>query len=158
MFFEFAVHKLWKIRFYILQSGLFQKIRACVRYNQKRARKSSKRAQLWVFTPLFSKFGAFRTLHPPLNSICFRSFQQRECHFVSQKGHCAPVPHAISGQNEPWQLGYHKFVYCIITYICEYSFKQLESEATESKVCQTLKGPKPCYINHMSVCFKPAYF
>ena len=33
--------------------GLFQKIRACVRYNQKRARNSSERAQLWIFPPYF---------------------------------------------------------------------------------------------------------
>ena len=45
--------------------GLFQKIRTCMRFNQKRARKSSKRAQLLIFTPHSSKFKAFRTLHPP---------------------------------------------------------------------------------------------
>ena len=50
--------------------GLFQKIRACVRFNQRRATKSSKRTQLCTFTPHFSKFRAFRMLHP-LNSMSF---------------------------------------------------------------------------------------
>ena len=36
-----------------------------MRYNQKRAIKCSKRAQLWIFTPHFSKFRAFRMWHPP---------------------------------------------------------------------------------------------
>ena len=49
--------------------GLFWKIRTYVRYNQKRARKSSKRAQLWVFPPHFSKFRAFRILHPPKRHV-----------------------------------------------------------------------------------------
>ena len=34
-----------------------------MRFNQKRATKSSKRAQLWIFTPHSSKFRAFRTQH-----------------------------------------------------------------------------------------------
>lgn len=38
-----------------LNRGLFKKSRACVRYNQKSAWKSSKRAQLWIFTPDYSK-------------------------------------------------------------------------------------------------------
>ena len=46
-------------------ASLFKKIWACLRYNQKRTRKSIKRAQLWIFTPHFSKFRAFRMLHPP---------------------------------------------------------------------------------------------
>ena len=47
------------------KQGFFSKIRACMHYNQKRARKSSKRAQLWIFTPHFSKFRAFRMPHTP---------------------------------------------------------------------------------------------
>ena len=43
--------------------SLLQKIKARVRYRQRRARKSSKRAQLWTFTPHFSKFRVFRTVH-----------------------------------------------------------------------------------------------
>ena len=43
--------------------GLFLKIRACVRYNQKRVKKSGKRAQSWIFTPHRSKFRAIRTLN-----------------------------------------------------------------------------------------------
>ena len=49
--------------------GLILENRACVRYNQKRARKSSKRTQLWVFTPHFFKFRAFRKLHPPKRHV-----------------------------------------------------------------------------------------
>ena len=40
-----------------------------MRYKQKRTRKSSKRAQLWIFTPHFSKFRAFRTLHSPKQHV-----------------------------------------------------------------------------------------
>ena len=36
-----------------------------MQYNQKRARKFSKRAYLWIFQPNFSKFKAFIMLHPP---------------------------------------------------------------------------------------------
>ena len=36
-----------------------------MRYNQKRASRPSKSAKLWIFTPNFSKFRAFRMLHPP---------------------------------------------------------------------------------------------
>ena len=32
-------------------------------YNQKRAKKSSESVQLWIFTPHFSKFRAFKMLH-----------------------------------------------------------------------------------------------
>ena len=32
-------------------------------YNRKRARRSSERAQLWIFTPHFPKFRAFEMLH-----------------------------------------------------------------------------------------------
>ena len=35
-----------------------------MRCDQKKARKSSERAQLWIFNPHFSKFRAFRRLHP----------------------------------------------------------------------------------------------
>ena len=48
--------------------GLFDKIRAYVRY-KKRARKSSKRAQLWIFTAPFFKFRTFRTLHLPKRHV-----------------------------------------------------------------------------------------
>ena len=36
-----------------------------MQYNQKRARKFSKRAQLWIFAPYLSTFRALRMLHPP---------------------------------------------------------------------------------------------
>ena len=62
---------------FVLIQGIFQKIRACMWYNQKRATKFSKKAQLWVFTPHFSIFRAFRMLHP-LNSMCFLSFQKKK--------------------------------------------------------------------------------
>ena len=45
--------------------GLFQKIRTCVRYNQKRAGKTIEKAQLWIVTPFLPKFRASTTLHPP---------------------------------------------------------------------------------------------
>ena len=75
---------------------LFQKIRACVRYNQKRAKKSSKRAQLWVLPLIFPNSGHLEC-YTPLNDMCFWSFQLKKKHFVSQKGHCVRLPHAISG-------------------------------------------------------------
>ena len=53
--------------------GLILENKGMRAYNQKRARKPSKRAQLWVFTPPFSKFRAFGKLQP-LNGICFWSF------------------------------------------------------------------------------------
>ena len=34
-----------------------------MQYNQKRAKKSGKRVQSWIFTPHFCKFRAFRMLH-----------------------------------------------------------------------------------------------
>ena len=62
---------------FVLIQGIFQKIRVCMWYNQKRATKSSKKARLWIFTPHFSIFRAFRMLHP-LNGICFLSFQKKK--------------------------------------------------------------------------------
>ena len=50
----------------------------------KRAGKSSKRTQLWICTPHFSKFRAFRMLHP-LKSMCFWSFHYRiRFHFLKR--------------------------------------------------------------------------
>ena len=72
---------------------------ACVRYNQKEARKSSKRVQLWIFTPHFSQFRAFRTLHPPKRHV-FLDILMRIRHFISQKGHCVRVPHSTSGSKK----------------------------------------------------------
>ena len=46
-------------------------ISACVRYNQKRARKSSKRAKLRIVTPYFPKLRAFKTLHPHKQYVFF---------------------------------------------------------------------------------------
>ena len=40
-----------------------------MQYNQQTARKSIKRVQLWIFTPHFSKFRAFRTLQPPKRHV-----------------------------------------------------------------------------------------
>ena len=54
-----------------------------MRYNQKRTRKSSKRTQLWVFTPHFSKFRAFRMLHPAPKRHVFLEFllEKKAFHF-----------------------------------------------------------------------------
>ena len=46
-------------------------ISACVRYNQKRARKSSNRAKLRIVTPHFPKLRAFKTLHPHKQYVFF---------------------------------------------------------------------------------------
>ena len=54
----------------ILSSGLFLKNKGMrVWYSRIRTRKSSKRAKLWIFTPHFSKFRAFTTLHPSKQNV-----------------------------------------------------------------------------------------
>ena len=69
----------------ILQhSGLILENKGCVRYNQKEAMNCSKRAQLWIFTPYFSKFWAFRTLHPPKRHV-FLEFLVEKKAFHSSK-------------------------------------------------------------------------
>ena len=60
-------------------------MKACVRYNQKKAIKCSKSAQLWIFTPHLPKFRAFRTLHP-LNGMCFWSFNREKDISFLKKG------------------------------------------------------------------------
>ena len=56
-----------------------------MRYNQKRVRKSSERAQLWIFTPYFFKFRAFRMLHP-LKTYVFGVFIKKYCILFLNKG------------------------------------------------------------------------
>ena len=72
-----------------------------MRYNQKRTRKSSKKAQLWIFTPHFSKLSrAFTTLQPPKQHL-FLDFLGESRRFISQQGHDLQLPHAKGGQKEP---------------------------------------------------------
>ena len=59
-------------------------------YNQKRAIKCSKRAQLWIFTPHFSDLRAFRTLQSPKRHV-FWSFLQRKKHFSKRALHVGTV-------------------------------------------------------------------
>ena len=82
-----------------LQAEL-QKIRACVRYNQKKAGKSSKRASLWIFTPQFFNFKALRRLYHFTRQV----FQEFLIEFISQKGQCVRVPHRISDCKKPRQV------------------------------------------------------
>ena len=56
-----------------------------MRYNQKRARKSSKRAQLWIFTPYFSKFRVFRTLHTPKQHVFLELLVENKTFYFSKK-------------------------------------------------------------------------
>ena len=65
--------------------GLFQKIRACVQFNQKRARTSSKRAKLWIFTPHSSKFRAFGTLHPPKRHVFLEFLEENKANHSSKR-------------------------------------------------------------------------
>ena len=69
----------------LTSQGLFQKIRACVRHNQKRARKSSERAQLWIFTPYFSQFWGFRTLHTPKWHVFLEFLVENKAFHFSKK-------------------------------------------------------------------------
>ena len=65
--------------------GLFWKIRSCVRFNLKRARKCSKRAQLWIFTPHSSKFRAFRTLHLPIRHVFLEFLVENKAYHFSKR-------------------------------------------------------------------------
>ena len=55
-----------------------------MRYNPKRAKKSSKRAQLWIFTTHFFKFRAFIMLQPPKQHV-FLEFLVENKVFYSTK-------------------------------------------------------------------------
>ena len=58
---------------------------ACMQYTPKRAKKSSKRAQFWIFTNFF-KFRAFITLHPlPPKQHVFLEFLVENKEFYSTK-------------------------------------------------------------------------
>ena len=54
-------------------------------YNQKRARKSSKRAQFCFFTPNSSKFRAFRTLHPHKHHMFLEFFVENKAFHFSKR-------------------------------------------------------------------------
>ena len=56
-----------------------------MRFNQKRAGKSSQRAQLWIFTPHSSKFRAFRTLHPPKRHVFLEFLVENKAYHFSKR-------------------------------------------------------------------------
>ena len=56
-----------------------------MRYDQKRATKSSKRAQLWIFTSHFSKFRAFRTLQPHKQHVFLEFLVENKAFHVSKR-------------------------------------------------------------------------
>ena len=52
---------------------------------QKKAKKVYKIAQLWIFTPHFSKFRAFRTPHPPKLHVLSRGFLVDKAFYFSKR-------------------------------------------------------------------------
>ena len=56
-----------------------------MRYNQKRARKSSERIELWIFIPHFSKFRAFRTLQPPKRHVVLEFLAENKAFHFSKR-------------------------------------------------------------------------
>ena len=66
-------NRSWYLSFYWRWNTwwcFFRKTRAPMQHNQKRARKSSKRAQLWIFIPpFFPQIWAFRTLYSPKGHV-----------------------------------------------------------------------------------------
>ena len=66
-----------------------------MRFNNKRAKKSGKRAKLLIFTTHFSKFREFGKLHSP-KRYAFAEILLDTGAFVFQKGHLGRVPHAVS--------------------------------------------------------------
>ena len=62
-------------------------------YNQKRARKSSKRAELWIFNPDFSKFRALRTLHSPKRHVVFKFLVENKAFHFSKRALRAGTTH-----------------------------------------------------------------
>ena len=61
------------------------KISSCVRYNEKRAGKFSKRAQLWFFPSKFSKLRAFGMLHPPKQHVVLKVFPENKLFHFSKR-------------------------------------------------------------------------
>ena len=62
-------------------------------YPQK-GKKSSKRAQFWVFNPTFSKFRAFRMLHPH-RQHAFLEFLVENKELLKKRD-CVWAPHTVS--------------------------------------------------------------
>ena len=56
-----------------------------MQFNQKRARTSSKRAKLWIFTPHSSKFRAFGTLHPPKRHVFLEFLEENKANHFSKR-------------------------------------------------------------------------
>ena len=77
---------------FLVNQDLFQKIRACVRYSQKRTRKSSKGAQLWIFSPHFYKFRAFTTLHLPKQHVFLEVLVENKAFYFSERALHAGSP------------------------------------------------------------------
>ena len=67
--FNFAIRSSLMLFIKNRGQGLFLKIRAYMQYNQKRAKMSSKRAQLWNFATHFFKFRAFIMLFSPKQHV-----------------------------------------------------------------------------------------
>ena len=62
---------------------------------KKGEKKSSKRTQLWNFTPHLFTFRAFIMLHPSKQHDFFE-FVVEKRYFMPQKGHCMRIPDAVS--------------------------------------------------------------
>ena len=65
-----------------IQSGLILENKS---NNQKRARKSSKRAQLWIFNPHFFKFRAFKTPHPTKRHVVLEVLVENKAFHFSKR-------------------------------------------------------------------------
>ena len=52
---------------------------------QKRARKSSKRARLWIFIPHVSKFTALKTFHPPKQHVFLEVLIENKAFYFSKR-------------------------------------------------------------------------
>ena len=61
--------------------------------NPKRAKKSSKRAQLLIFTTHFFKFRAFITLHPPKQHVFLEVLVENKAFYSTKKTPGADTVH-----------------------------------------------------------------
>ena len=66
-------------------------------FTEKRARKSSKSAQLSIFTHTFSKLKAFSLLQPPKFFDLLKVLTEIGRCFTYEKGHCVGTTHVKSG-------------------------------------------------------------
>ena len=56
-----------------------------MRYNQKRARKSSKKRHIWISTSYFLEFRAFRTLHHPKRHVFLEFLAEKKAFHFSKR-------------------------------------------------------------------------